>query len=68
MGIFSHSTLEEHEEEIAQHEIRNKAREHSDMLPETRVLLQQFYAPFNEKLAALLSDNLFLWKNDLSNN
>ncbi len=68
MGVFSDSTLEKHEEEIAQHEIRSKARKPSDMLPETRVLLQQFYAPFNEELAALLSDNLFLWKNDLSNN
>ena len=32
-----------------------------DMLPETRKLLQDFYAPHNRKLAKLLDDDSFLW-------
>jgi len=32
------------------------------MLPSTRKLLQEFFKPFNEKLAQLLSDDRFLWK------
>ena len=40
MGVFSDSsTLEEDEEAIAQHKIRNKATKHSDMFLETRALL-----------------------------
>jgi len=33
------------------------------MLPSTRKLLQEFFKPFNEKLAHLLNDDRFLWKN-----
>lgn len=32
-----------------------------DMLPETRVLLNNFYRPFNKELATLLRDDQFLW-------
>ncbi|KAL6763399.1 P-loop containing nucleoside triphosphate hydrolase protein [Haematococcus lacustris] len=32
------------------------------MLPETRALLMAFYQPFNQKLAALLGDDRFLWR------
>jgi len=33
-----------------------------EMLPSTRNLLLKFYKPFNEKLAQLLNDSRFLWK------
>ena len=32
------------------------------MLPSTKKLLQEFFEPFNEKLAQLLNDDRFLWK------
>ncbi|GFO31597.1 sulfotransferase [Plakobranchus ocellatus] len=32
------------------------------MFPETRALLEEFFAPFNEDLAQLLGDDRFLWK------
>ncbi len=32
-----------------------------DMLPETRAMLDNFYAPFNRRLAELLCDNKFLY-------
>jgi len=32
------------------------------MLPETRIMLEEFYRPFNEKLAKLLGDDRFLWQ------
>lgn len=31
------------------------------MLPETRVILREFFQPFNKQLAALLGDRKFLW-------
>ena len=31
------------------------------MLPETRQLLLDFYAPFNQELAELLNDDKYLW-------
>jgi len=33
-----------------------------EMLQSTKDLLVKFYKPFNEKLAQLLNDNRFLWK------
>ncbi|KAH3707154.1 hypothetical protein DPMN_066551 [Dreissena polymorpha] len=32
-----------------------------DMLSETRALLLQFYRPYNEELAAMLSSKRYLW-------
>ncbi|KAH9520054.1 Carbohydrate sulfotransferase 15 [Bulinus truncatus] len=32
------------------------------MLPETRAILEEFYARFNEDLASLLNDSRFLWR------
>ena len=34
------------------------------MLPETRRLLNNFYQPFNIKLAELLGDTSFLWDSE----
>ncbi|XP_059175446.1 carbohydrate sulfotransferase 15-like [Physella acuta] len=33
-----------------------------DMYPETRALLEEFFAPFNQDLTRLLQDDKFLWK------
>ncbi|XP_060063555.1 carbohydrate sulfotransferase 15-like [Ylistrum balloti] len=43
---------------------RQDRKEDSDappMLPETRVALEQFYAPYNKKLAILLNDKRYDW-------
>jgi len=34
------------------------------MLPETRELLRDFYAPYNKLLAKLLNNDGFLWEPD----
>ena len=34
------------------------------MLPEARALVDQFYAPYNSRLAELLGDERFLWRRD----
>lgn len=39
----------------------NSGRSRKDMLPETRSLLDEFYAPFNAKLAHITKDNRFLF-------
>ncbi|XP_067908909.1 carbohydrate sulfotransferase 15 [Heterodontus francisci] len=41
---------------------RPKDRSLGPMLPETRRILEDFYGPFNEKLALLLNDDSFLWE------
>lgn len=48
-------------EQIASHKVSNKIKSIGSMLPETKTLLRDFYAPFNEKLSILLGDNKFLW-------
>ncbi len=32
------------------------------MLPETKKMLQEFYAPYNKRLAELLKDDRYLWQ------
>lgn len=46
---------------IADHKVSNKIQSIGSMLPETKILLREFYAPFNEKLSTLLGDKKFLW-------
>ncbi len=41
--------------------IKNVGKKRGDMLQETRQLLKDFYAPFNQKLATQLKDDRFLW-------
>ncbi|XP_067858419.1 carbohydrate sulfotransferase 15 [Heptranchias perlo] len=41
---------------------RPKDKSLGPMLPETRRILEDFYGPFNEKLALLLDDDSFLWE------
>ena len=42
--------------------VKNVGKDKSEMLPETRKLLSDFYAPFNEMLAENLGDERYLWK------
>ncbi|XP_055880135.1 carbohydrate sulfotransferase 15-like isoform X1 [Biomphalaria glabrata] len=48
--------------ESIKHETHNK-KTAGPMFPETRAILEEFFARFNEDLAALLDDNKFLWRN-----
>ena len=41
---------------------RPESKRIGDMWPKTRALISQFYRPFNQELARILSDNNFLWK------
>ncbi|GFH27487.1 sulfotransfer_1 domain-containing protein [Haematococcus lacustris] len=42
---------------------RNKnSDKYEKMWPQSRALLQEFYAPFNRKLADLLQDDRYLWQ------
>lgn len=42
---------------------RNKnSDKYPRMLPKTRALLEEFYAPYNKALAAALGDERYLWK------
>ena len=34
---------------------------YGDMMPETRKLLTDFYAPYNKQLVKLIGDERFLW-------
>ncbi len=43
-------------------DIINRGLNTSTILPETQILLDQFYKPFNEKLVKLLTDSRFLFK------
>ncbi|GIL66835.1 hypothetical protein Vafri_20228 [Volvox africanus] len=44
-------------------ETRNKQSDkYKPMLPETRIMLEQFYQPFNERLAHTLEDDRWLWR------
>ena len=42
--------------------VKNVGKDKSEMLPETRKLLSQFYAPYNAMLAKLLNDDRYLWQ------
>lgn len=61
-GSFQVSTdAKEINEKMSQEEIK-------PMLPETKLLLTKFYEPYNEKLASMLHDNKYLWKDITSPN
>ncbi len=42
--------------------VKNVGKGKSEMLPETRRVLEAFYAPFNAELARQLGDERYLWK------
>ncbi|GIL90839.1 hypothetical protein Vretimale_16779 [Volvox reticuliferus] len=47
-------------------ETRNKnSNKYKQMLPETRTMLEDFYRPFNERLAEFLGDDRWLWQEPL---
>ena len=43
----------------------SRSPEEATMLPETKALLQDFFEPFNAKLAELLEDSRYLWKDTI---
>lgn len=43
---------------------KNVGGKREEMLPETRKLLEDFYAPFNKRLAEKLADKRYLWLAD----
>ena len=47
--------------------IRNRGKYRGDMLLETRKTLDEFYAPFNNRLAQLFGDPKWLWSELMSN-
>ncbi|GLC45471.1 hypothetical protein PLESTB_000317600 [Pleodorina starrii] len=48
-------------------ETRNKnSDKYKKMLPETRAMLEEFYRPFNERLAQVLGDDRWLWRDSSS--
>ncbi|XP_076434560.1 carbohydrate sulfotransferase 15-like isoform X1 [Babylonia areolata] len=49
---------------LASLSVYNKGRHYNTgpMLPETRRLLQEFYAPFNAQMAALMNSDKYLWE------
>ncbi|XP_072030891.1 carbohydrate sulfotransferase 15-like isoform X2 [Amphiura filiformis] len=40
---------------------QRQSNKHGDILPKTRKLLDEFYAPYNKQLATFLKDKRFLW-------
>ena len=60
-GEASNATMED----IAQLEkqrVGHKKDEVAPMLPETQRMLDEFYRPYNQRLAAILQDRKFLWE------
>ncbi len=49
-------------EKVRQKSIKHQAPKRNEMLTETKVLLDNFYAKYNSMLADLLGDNRFLWE------
>ncbi|KAG1659112.1 hypothetical protein FOA52_015905 [Chlamydomonas sp. UWO 241] len=56
-------TDDEWERMTSQKKANAQSSRYPRMLPETRALLEEFYAPFNQKLAKLMGDDeRYLWK------
>lgn len=43
-------------------QVKNRNKKKQEMLPETRQALEDFYRPFNDKLAELLKDKRWEWR------
>lgn len=65
VGCNSGPLSEEKENKICDKKVANARRKNSlkkgPMLPATRDILQQFFHPFNQRLADVLQDRAFLW-------
>ncbi len=48
--------------EVMSMPVKNVGTHKSVMLPKTRAMLEEFYRPFNQKLAKQLKDERYLWK------
>lgn len=66
-GLFTTGALSEKQEALitkspASNTRRPEDRNLGPMLPLTKEILEDFYRPFNAKLAQVLCDEAFLWK------
>ena len=46
--------------------VKNVATNSISMLPETRAVLENFYVSWNSRLAKILQDDRFLWKDSIT--
>jgi N-acetylgalactosamine 4-sulfate 6-O-sulfotransferase len=61
LGMSQLSEAEEERMTLAPRS-NSQSSKYPAMLPETKKMLEEFYAPFNEKLAKLLNDERYIWK------
>ena len=66
--FFSESLSKKIRDDLSNERVRNPRNRafsgQGAMLDETRTLLNEFYAPFNKRLSAVLEDTRFDWNND----
>ena len=60
LGMSQLSEAEEQRMTLAPRS-NSQSTKYPKMLPETKKMLEEFYAPFNQKLAKLLGDDRYLW-------
>lgn len=61
-GPFHKETLLRLKEEGIKNKVQNTSRTtHVMMLPETKILIDKFYQPFNDLLSKLLGNEKFKW-------
>lgn len=61
LGMSQLSEAEEQRMTLAPRS-NSQSTKYPKMLEETKKMLKEFYAPFNQKLAKLLGDDRYLWK------
>ena len=61
-GPFQEDTLARLQQEDIKNKVQNTSKAtHTTMLPETRILIDRFYQPFNDLLSNLLGNEKFKW-------
>ena len=63
MSFFGHSIDVNDERVLERAKEQRNTGEKQDVYPETLKLLDEFYKPYNERLAVLLGDNKWLYIN-----
>ena len=63
MAFFGHSIDVNDERVLERAKEQRNTGEKQDVYPETLKLLDEFYKPYNERLAVLLGDNKWLYIN-----